>query len=204
MLSLPIYRIYIDDTVDGVQKISLVHSPAVESNFLSFNEKHQEKSFRFTADEEQHIIFGCSIRADFPIYRIDPDRGEYYVVFDKKTIKDINERFAKDNNFNSVNLDHSEDTDGVYMIGMFIKDVENGLNPKGFEDIEDGSLFTMYKVEKSEVWDKVKDGSYLGLSIEGVFRLAEIPMEEPIAASKQEPEEDEDDELTKIINEILN
>ena len=195
-MRFPIYKIYIDDTVSGVEKISLVKYPAVESNFLSFDEEHPEKAFRFEADEEQHIIFGCAIRADFPIYRRDTDRGEYYVVFDKETIKNINERFAKDGNFNQVNLDHSEDTDGVYMIGMFIKDIENGIDPKGFEDIEDGSLFTSYKVENEDVWDKVKDGSYLGMSVEGCFKLLEMPTQEQMSEVQ--------DEFDEFITELLN
>lgn len=196
MMKFPIYKIYIDDTVSGVEKISLVHSPAVESDFLAFDEEHPEKSFKFEADEEQRIIFGCSLRADFPIYRRDTERGEFYVVFDKDTIKKINERFAKENNFNNVNLDHSEDTDGVYMTQMFIKDVEKGIDPSDFKDIEDGSLFTAYKVENDEVWEKVKNGDYLGLSVEGCFKLMEMPTE-------QQMEEVEEDEIDKIINELL-
>lgn len=193
---LPIFKIYIDDEVEGVQKISLVHSPAVESDFLCFDEQAPSQPFKFETDEEQRIVFGCAIRADYPIYRRDKERGEYYVVFDKQSIKDINERFAKENNFNKVNLDHSEDTDGVYMTQMFIKDVENGINPKNFEDIEDGSLFTAYKVENDDVWEAAKNGEFKGFSVEGVFRLLEVPTE-------QKMEEVEEDEIDKIINELL-
>lgn len=194
---LPIFKIFIDDTVDGVQKISLVHSPAVESNFLAFNEEDKEKkAFKFEADDEERIVFGCSLRADFPIYRRDDERGEYYVVFDKQTIKDIVEKYAKNGNFNNVNLDHKDDTDGVYMTQMFIKDIEKGINPEGFEDIEDGSLFTAFKVENDNVWEGVKEGEWLGFSVEGLFKLLEVPVGEKMSQ--------EIDEYDKIINELIN
>lgn len=194
---LPIFKIFIDDTVDGVQKISLVHSPAVESNFLAFNEEDKEKkAFKFEADDEERIVFGCSLRADFPIYRRDDERGEYYVVFDKQTIKDIVEKYAKNGNFNNVNLDHKDDTDGVYMTQMFIKDIEKGINPEGFEDIEDGSLFTAFKVENDDVWEGVKEGEWLGFSVEGLFKLLEVPVGEKMSQ--------EIDEYDKIINELIN
>ena len=198
-MKYPVYKITIDDTVSGVEKISLVHAPAVESNFLAFDEEHPEKAFRFSTDEEQHIIFGCALRCGFPIYRRDTVRGEYYVVFDKDTIKQINEKFAKDANFNSVNLDHSEDTDGIYMTQIFIKDIEKGINPTDFSDIENGSLFVEYKVENQGVWDGIKDGSYLGMSVEGVFKLIDTHLN--IEMASEQPEEQ--DEIDQLVDEIL-
>ena len=195
MLNLPIFRIYVDSTVDGVEKISLVHSPAVESNFLAFSEDDKKKkAFKFEADEDQHIVFGCSLRADFPIYRREGD-FEYYVIFDKQAIKDIVEKFAKNGNFNNVNLDHKDDTDGIYMTQMFIKDSEKGVSPVGFEDIEEGSLFTQFKIENEDVWEKVKDGTYLAFSVEGIFKLDEIKAQQQMEA--------QNDPYTEYINELI-
>lgn len=202
MLSIPIYKIFVDDTVEGIQKISLVHSPAVESNFLAFSEETKDtKPFKFEADEDEHIVFGCALRANYPIYRRDDVRGEYYVVFSEDAIKDIVEKFAKNGNFNNVNLNHETDTDCVYLTQMFYKDVDKGINPIGFEDIEDKSLFTAYKIENDAVWQNVKDGTFQGLSVEGIFRLAEVEAEQSVAAEKQQPEEQ--DEIDQLVDEIL-
>lgn len=197
MLSIPIYKVYIDDTVEGMNKISLVKHPAVDSDFLAFNEQEKPLEVKFEANEEQHIVFGCAIRANYLIYRFDQERGEFYVTFDKETIKDLVEKFAENNYFNNVNLNHKEDTDGVYLTQMFIKDVENGINPKGFEDIEDGSLFTAYKINNDEVWEKVKSGDFRGFSIETTMKLMEIPTQQKMTSQ-------EEDEIDKIIDEILN
>lgn len=184
-MELPIYNFLIEDEDTGVQKISLVEFPAVESNFFSFA---SEKQFQqFALDEEQHIITGCAIRANYPIYRFDTVRGEFYAVFDKQTIRKIAEKYSKDNAFNKINLQHETDTNGVYVFEIYIKDVENGINPVRFSDVEDGSLFVSMKVENSDVWAKVKSGEFKGFSIEGIFNL--LPVEE--------------NDLNKLIDECL-
>ena len=64
--------------------MSLVEFPAVEDNFLKFADEQQ---MQFSVDEEQHIVFGVALRADFPIYRVSQSLGEFYVVFQPHTIK---------------------------------------------------------------------------------------------------------------------
>lgn len=166
---LPIYNIVLGDC-EGLTKMSLVEYPAVESDFLKFN---KEEELKFSIDEEQHVIFGCALRANYPIYRRDRIRGEFYVVFDKEVIKELSEKFLKENKTHKVNLEHDKDTDGVYLISSFIKDKEKGINPLGFEDVEDGSWFCSYKVENEEVWNQVKEGKFRGFSVEVFCELEE-------------------------------
>ena len=54
-----------------------------------------------------------------------------------------------------------------------IKDVDKGINPVGFDDIENGSLFGKYRVLNDEVWADVKAGKFKGFSIEGYFGVIE-------------------------------
>ena len=56
---------------------------------------------------------------------------------------------------------------------LFIKDVDKGINPVGFEDIEHGSLFGKYRVLNDEVWADVKAGKFKGFSLEGYFGVIE-------------------------------
>lgn len=184
-MELPIYNFLIEDDDTGIQKISLVEFPAVESNFFSFASNKELQ--KFSLNEEQHIITGCALRADFPIYRYDNIRGEFYAIFDKETIKKIAQKYSKDNAFNKINLQHSTDTDNIYVFEMYIKDVENGINPKMFEDCADGSLFVSMKVENPDVWKRIKEGEFKGFSIEGIFNLVPTP----------------ETELDNLINECL-
>lgn len=176
MKKLPIYKILIGEA-EGIQKMSLVDTPAVESDFLKF-EKQEE--MKFSIDEEQHVVFGCALRCNYPIYRNSPVMGEYYVVFDADNINKMYEKFMC--NPNKVNLQHQVDTNGVYLIQSFIKNTAKGINPVGFEDIEDFSWFCAYKVENEAVWEMVKKGEFNGFSIEGTFELEEV--KEPVKCEK--------------------
>lgn len=184
---LPIYNILLGDT-EGLTKISLVNMPAIEENFLAFEKQHELK---FSLDEEQRIILGVALRADYLIYRCDSN-GEYYVNFTKDVIKQLYEKFMIDSNMNKVNLNHSEDTDGVFLIQSFLKDTEKGINPKGFEDVADGSWFCAYKILNEDVWQKVKAGEFRGFSVECFCELER-------KFEKQEPEMDLIDEILNLI-----
>ena len=171
MNKLPIYHITLGDA-EGILKMSLVDTPAVEVDFLKFN-KEAEQKMTFSLNEDEHIVFGCAMRADYPIYRFSPSMGEYYVVFTKENIKVLYEKFMFDSRFNDVNLNHFEDTKDVHLLQSFIKDTNKGINPIGFEHIEDGSWFVSYKVKNDELWEKIKNGEFNGFSIEGFFDLEE-------------------------------
>ena len=99
---------------------------------------------------------------------------------------------------NNVDTNHDENyVDGVNLVQMFIKDSENGISPKGFEDYEDGSLFAEFHIENDEIWEQIKNGTYKGFSLAGVFDL--IPEE-----FKKEKSQDETDyeECLKLIEKI--
>lgn len=168
-MKLPIYKAVIVNDECGVERISLVDYPAVEVDFMAFST--DIKQIMFSADEEKHIITGVLLRADFPIYRFDDKLGEYYVKFDKETIKKTAEKLLTDGNQNTVNLQHvpNSDVEGVKMVEIFIKDAENGINPKGFENITDGSLMATFKVHNEKIWKSIKEGVFKGFSIEGNF-----------------------------------
>ena len=177
---IPIYKICINNDKTGIDRISLVEFPAVESNFIAFDKK--EKQIYFKADEEKQMITGVLARADYPIYRYDREMGEYYIQFDKEVIKELAEKLLKDNHQNWVNIEHKEnsDVDGVNMFEMFIKDSEKGINPNGFDDVSDGSLFATFKVHNEEIWGQIKDGTFKGFSVEGLFGIEQINEDEKL------------------------
>ena len=190
MKRIPIYNIILGESC-GIKKMSLVEFPAVETDFIAF-EKQEE--IKFAYDEQQHIVFGCALRADFPIYRYSERLGEYYVTFSKQTIKELYEKFMIEGH-KSVNLQHETDTDGVYLIQSFLKDKNKGINPAGFESISDGSWFVSYKIKNEQVWEQVKNGEFNGFSVEGFFDLQ--PAEEEFS------KKDEKDEIESLIDEML-
>ena len=171
---LPIYEALITDELQGIFNISLVDCPAVNSNFLAFN---KQKQFNYTIqNEEKRIVFGVLMRANYNIYRYDKELGEFYIRYSPETIKKMAEKLMLDNKHNSINIQHIDGSNvkGVNLIELFIKNTEKGMNPKGFEDIEDGSLFAAYKVENPVIWDAIKKGTFKGFSLEGLFDITKL------------------------------
>lgn len=170
---LPLFEALITDEEDGIVCISLVDDPAVESNWLAFAKAQQPLQFAI-ANEDEHIIFGVVMRADFPIYRVGISGFEYYIQYSKETIAKMTRKMLDDNAFKFIDTEHNNQwVDGVELEELFIKDESKGINPQGFEDIEDGSLFAKYRVSNEEIWAKVKAGEFKGFSLEGYFDIEE-------------------------------
>lgn len=168
--NLPLFKAIFDpdDLDEGVFTVSLVEEPAVESYFIAFD-KDEELSFSIV-DESEHKVIGVVLRADYPILRVDGEGKYYNLVFDKDTIYNITQRFLRSGFTGSVSILHNGvPVDGVDLTQLFIKDESKGISPKGFESIEDGSLFAEYKVNNSDIWEKIISGELKGFSVEGVF-----------------------------------
>ena len=166
--NLPLYNLVIDDDDTlGVDKISLVTYPAVEENFLLFDEtKHIDYSFS-VQNEEKRLVSGIAMVADRPIYRETPDKKGYYVVFSKETIEKIAHRFAKNNYAFNISVGHKVDVPDCYVVESFIINKERGICPKEFADVEDGSWYTSVKIDNDDVWNAIKNGDGLnGFSVE--------------------------------------
>lgn len=172
---LPVYQALLGDESTGMLRISLVDDPAVQSNFVTFSKEQARPLMYAVQDEEKRLVLGVVMRADFPIYRRQPltddKEMEFYIIYKADTIRAMAEKYLAENRQNLVNLMHEAGTEveGVQMVQYFIKGA--GLNPEGFDAIADGSLFAEFHVTNDEVWDAIKDGTYRGFSLEGLFDL---------------------------------
>ena len=168
-MDLPFIEFKLSDDVEGLQAIAFVDAPAIGLNYQAFAPHKFE-----VINEEKRIVMGAAMIPDLPIYRRD-ERGEYYAIFRKETIKSLVQKLFKENKHNNFNEQHNafKILDGVYIYQSFITDQELGiLAPKGFENVADGTWFIAAKVENDEAWSKVKeDGILKGFSVEGVFDL---------------------------------
>lgn len=144
---LPIYYCTINDSIDGLTAISLVESPAIESDFVYFNKQEEIKCS--ILDEEQRIVTGPVLIPEKLIYRRKADGFEYYVKFSADCIKQIAEKFFIDGNQGNVTIDHSTKVEGVNLLELFIKDSTKGINT--IFDVPDGSLIATYRVNNDSV-----------------------------------------------------
>lgn len=175
---IPVYDAVIEGDELGMLRISLVDAPAVMSDFMKFSEQKPVRLFNIE-DEEKRLVYGVVMRADFPIYRREAGE-EFYMIFKAETIRAMAQKYLAEGRQNEVNLMHVDGSEvkGVEMVQFFLKDKSRGIDPAGFDDIADGSLFAEYHVLNDDVWAQVKDGTFKGFSLEGYFDL--------------EPEQDKD------------
>ena len=194
MNRLQTYKAVLNDNEDGMFCISLVQAPAVECNFLAFSKNKTQLNFKIE-NEEERIITGVIMRTNYPIYR-EQNGQAFYLIFEKDTIEKMVIKWLSEGNVNNLNGEHNTQNilTGVMLREVFIKDSSKNINPIGFEDIEDGSLFATYKVLNDDVWQQIKDGTFKGFSLEGVF---------DIEISKSE-EEKEWEEVLELLKKVIN
>ena len=170
----PVFVAGMETDACGMLKVSLVDYPAVEKNFLAFDKQEKVEMYA-VQDEDKQIVRGVLMRANYPIFRKDKELGEYFIIYKPETIREMAEQYLKDGRSSNVNLMHEDgsDVEGVDMVQMFIKDSAAGVNPSGFEEIEDGSLFAEFHVNNPDVWADIKAGTYKGFSIETLNTIEE-------------------------------
>lgn len=182
MYKIPIFDAFLNENEEqeGISCISIVDEPAMEKGMLVFEKQTKPMLFK-VQDEMQHKITSVVIRCNYPIYRIDEKGQEYYIRFGKDVIDQLAEKYSRDGLLNRVSVQHNgELLSDITMTEMFIKNKEKGIDPKGFEDIEDFSLFATFKINNEEVWNRIMQGEFGGLSMEVLLDVK--PTEEYVEA----------------------
>lgn len=172
---LPIYNIFVDEEQElEVDKVSIVNSPAVESFFLKFKEDSINNSKLSLSADDKKELMGVALIPDMPIYR-NVDGEEFYVVFNKETIKNIAMNLFKKGYNTKMNVEHTDEDADSFIYQSYIVDRELGLNPPvGLEDTPDGSWVIGVKVNSEELWKDIKSGNRNGFSVEGFFGLEKV------------------------------
>ena len=177
MTKLPIYEALISSEDDGIITVSLVDDPAVESDFVSFaRDSAQQRQLFSLSDTSEHLITGCLMKADTPIYRND-NGYEYYIVFSKETIKTMAQKMLSDGTFKNIDTQHNGELlpqGALTLMELYVKDSNKGIDPN-FVDVPDGSLMVTFKVNDESIWNECANGDYLnGFSLEGFFETKQV------------------------------
>jgi uncharacterized protein with FMN-binding domain len=168
MAKLDTIELFIDENADndGIEALSLVKFPATEENWVALNNHRIE--FK-SIDDEKRIIIGLALVPDKLIYRRNGDY-EYNIKFSKETVKKAGQLYLKKLNNNNTTLEHKTEVDGVSVVESWI--VENPKMDKSAIynlNATEGSWAVIMSIENDKVWQEIKDGTYLGISVEGYF-----------------------------------
>ena len=163
------YELFLsDENLQGIDAISVVGSPAMESKFIALAE---EKKVQFAKiDNEKKILLGVALIPEKKIYRFDEKtKEEYYVYFSKETIKRASELYLKKGNQSNANLEHSKYTlNGTIVESWIVEDLKKDKTALYDIDAPVGSWVVAMKIEDEEQWQMCKDNGS-GFSIEGMF-----------------------------------
>jgi hypothetical protein len=161
-----LFELILQDEEDGVFANSLVARGAIERDFVYFS---NEVNFAEVSDEKM-LVAGPLLIPNKKILRLTEDGEKYYVYFSEDTIENVARKFMKNGFGNVVTEEHGNKVSGVYLTESWIieQPTKDKSNLYGFT-LPRGTWFGIYKVENESVWKKVKDGTFNGYSIEGVF-----------------------------------
>tara|TARA_R110001606_G_scaffold188944_1_gene336829 strand:- start:457 stop:1065 length:609 start_codon:yes stop_codon:yes gene_type:complete len=182
-----------DQEDSGIEAISIVESPAIESDFVSLNSQEIKLA---EIDKEKRLLLGALLIPNKPIYR-NGDEGEYYIFFSKNTIVKASQMYLRNGYQNNSTLEHDQALKGLTLVESWI--VEDEVQDKSRKyglNVPIGTWMGAVKVNNEEIWQEyVKTNKVKGFSIEGYF------------ADKMENKESIKEDLSiedKIINEIKN
>ena len=168
---MKLYELLIDENdllLSGVNAISIVENPAIQSDFIALAD--QKPILLAEVDKDRQILMGAALIPSKPIYRKDGEE-EYYVYFSKETIAKTAEAFFRNNNQNNATLEHAEVLDNMTVFESWIvEDPEFDKSKKYGLEVPEGTWMVSMKVDDKDVWDNyVKDNKVFGFSIEGKF-----------------------------------
>ena len=155
------------DELSGVDAISVVESPAIESNFVALKSEEIKLA---QVDTEKRILMGPVLIPEKPIYRRDGDY-EYYIYFSKDTVNKASQLFFKKGNQNNWTLEHNKEIKGLTVVESWIvEDTQKDKSSIYNLSVPVGTWMASVKVEDDTIWnDFVKTGKVKGFSLEGFF-----------------------------------
>ena len=163
------YKVGIDSETYA---ISMVESPAIESDFVALSKEEEKRVF--LESDERHMVYGAALIPDKDIYRNNGEQ-EFYISFTKESIEKMSQDFMKNYRQNEVTLDHDEMANDITITESWLvedpyKDKANALGIS----VPKGSWMIGMKVNQIDVWERVKSGELKGFSVESMISLEDF------------------------------
>ena len=155
-----------NEKLSGIDAVSIVEFPAIESNFIALSE-HLELA---KVDDEKRILMGAALIPNKNIYRRNGN-DEYYIFFSDDTVRKASELFLMNSNQNNATLEHNKKLKDLSIVESWIvEDTEMDKSKKYGLNAPVGTWMVTMKVNNDTIWnDFVKTGKVKGFSIEGYF-----------------------------------
>ncbi len=195
---MKLYELKIEDDMDEVFAISLVESPAIESDFIYFD----KEVIQFAAvNNEQRIVMGPILVPDKKILRVDGEGQPYHVFFTKDTVKKLAQNYLMKKYTDSATLEHDAKIKGVHLVESWVKDGKLDKSNNYGLNLPEGTWVGMMRITDEKIWqDYVKEGKVKGFSIEGLFTHSLVHASKTYL--EKDVEELNEDEVNVLLGQI--
>lgn len=154
--------------------ISMVESPAIESDFVALSKEEEERQQVFLESNEKHLVYGAALIPEKDIYRNNGEQ-EFYINFSKESIEKMSQDFMKEYRQYEVKTDHEDVANEVCVVESWLvadsyKDKSNALGIT----VPEGTWMVAMKVNNIDTWDRIKSGELKGFSVESMISLEEF------------------------------
>ena len=158
-----------DQEFNGVDAISIVENPAIQSNFVALKDQQVQLA---ELSKEKRLLLGAILIPNKPILR-NGDDEDYYIYFSRETVEKASQMYLKEGNQQNASLEHQYALKGLTLVESWI--VQDPVHDKSrlYENTKDvplGTWMGSIRVDSDDVWQEyVKEGVVKGFSIEGYF-----------------------------------
>ena len=139
-----------EQILSGVQAISIVEQPAIESDFIALSKEQEYKLAE--VDGEKRILMGPALIPNKTIFRKNGEE-EYYIYFSKSTVRKVSEMFLAKGNQNKSTLEHNFDLEGLSVVESWIVEGEKDKTREYGMNVPVGTWMVSMKVYNDQVWN---------------------------------------------------
>jgi len=171
----PLYDIVADPKSEesGTNRIDFVSKPANKMPLLKFSDVEDQK-VKLEFSKERRLVTAVIMQPDFPMLR-EKNGEQFYVQFPAPTIEFMRDKFMMLMKLHERGTEHAEELDDMDapLVETWIVDKSRGISAPEELAAPDGSWIGTFRVINDDVWNKVEDGTFSGVSLEGIFDLYE-------------------------------
>ena len=156
-----------DEEAIGVEAISVVENPAIESDFIALSKQQIQLT---EVDKEKRLLMGALLIPDKHIPRNGENGEVYNIFFSKETVEKASQLYLKNGNQSNSTLEHESKLKGLTLVESWIvADTKKDKTALYGIDVPVGTWMGSVKCENDEVYRMAKEGTVKGFSIEGYF-----------------------------------
>lgn len=172
-----------------LDRVEMIYDNPCQSGYVAYGTKikdgkevpncvprSNQSKLKFNYNDEKMEITGAALIPNKLIIRSDFKGQPYWVYFSEESVKRLAFKFMKDKRLDATNIEHTTlKANDTYVVESWISSDEynDKSNALGL-NYPVGSWIITMKTDDPKVWSDIKEGKYLGFSVEGYFEEKQV------------------------------